>query len=392
MLERTVDHAARRLGIDPIELRRRNFVPAAAFPYRAVTGELIDVGDYHRVLERAVAEADLAGFAARRAETEARGLLRGLGLCYYIEAILGAPEETATVEFAETGQVRLHVGTQSAGQGHETVFARFLSAQTGIPAERIEVVQGDSDRIPSGGGTGGSRSATAQNNATLATAEAMIAQFAAFLAAHLDLPPEAVRFDGEGFRIDGSNLAPGLIEVAGMARAAGRGDLLRFTRTARLPGRSYPNGAHFAEVEIDPETGLTRVVRYTATDDFGRLLNPQLVEGQIHGGVAQGIGQAICEHVVHDDSGQLLSASFMDYALPRAADLPPIGFVSEAVLSTANVLGMKGCGEAGSVGALAAVANAVADALARRGVVRVDMPFTPARVWQMLMDARHAPD
>ncbi len=387
VLERMMDHAARQLGVDPLELRRRNFIPPDAFPYESLAGETYDVGDFAKVLARAETEADIAGFAARRAESRARGRLRGLGLSYYLEAILGAPNEDARVEFRTDGGVDLLVGTQSGGQGHETVFASFLSDHTGIPLERINVIQGDSDRIPSGGGTGGSRSATTQNNATLATVRRMIPAFAAFIAGREGVRPDDVSFDDERFRIKGSNFSPTMLEAAELARAAGREDLLRHHAGATLPGRSYPNGAHVAEIELDPETGAAQVVRYTVVDDLGRLLNPLLVEGQIHGGVAQGIGQAMCEHVVFDEDGQLLSASLMDYALPRAEDVPPIGFVSEPVISTANELGMKGCGEAGTVGALAAVANAMADALAPLGAEMPDMPFTPLRVWERLNEA-----
>ena len=388
VLERTIDYAARQLGVDPLDLRRRNFIARDAFPYAAPTGELYDVGDFHKVLARAETEADMTGFAGRRTGSARRGRLRGLGVCYYLEAILGAAREDATVEFLPDGRVNLYVGTQSGGQGHETVFAQFLADHSGIPPERISVIQGDSDRIARGGGTGGSRSATSQNNATLATLRQVIERFAAFLAEHEGVDPSGVSFDDERFRIAGSNLTPALLDAAEMARAAGRDDLLRTSCSATLPGRSYPNGAHVAEVEIDPDTGRTRLVKYTVVDDLGNLVNPLLVEGQIHGGVAQGAGQALSEHVVHDEDGQLLSASLMDYAMPRARDLPFVKFVSEPVPSTANELGMKGCGEAGTVGALAAVANAVADALAERGVEKVDMPFTPHRVWNMLNDAR----
>jgi carbon-monoxide dehydrogenase large subunit len=384
VLERLMDRAARELGVDPWELRRRNFIPRAAFPYKAATGETYDVGDFARVLARVEAEADLAGFAARRSASEAAGRLRGLGLCYYIESILGSPEEEATVEFNEDGSASLFVGTQSNGQGHETVYARFLADQTGIPPEKVRIIQGDSDRIASGGGTGGSRSVTVQNNATLATVEAMIPAYQAFLAGEMGVEPEAVAFDDESFRAKGSNLTPSFLEAAALARAAGRADLLKFTRRVTLPARSFPNGAHVAEVEVDPETGVSKVVRYTVTDDFGHLINPLLVEGQVHGGIAQGLGQALYERVVHDADGQLLTASFMDYQLPRAQDIPVIRFTTEPTPSTANAMGMKGCGEAGTVGSLAAVANAMQDALWARGVRRADMPFTPERVWRML--------
>ncbi|TCO71907.1 xanthine dehydrogenase family protein molybdopterin-binding subunit [Rhodovulum euryhalinum] len=386
-LERAMDHAARVLGVDPWELRRRNFIARDAFPYRTPTGELYDVGDFGRVLARVHGAADVAGFAARKAESEAAGRLRGLGLCYYIESILGDPTEGAEVEFCADGSVNLYVGTQSNGQGHETVYAQFLADRTGIAVERIRVVQGDSDRIAKGGGTGGSRSVTTQCNATVATVEKMVGAFAPFLAEQMGVEAARVAFDGHSFRAAGSNLTPTLVEAAEMARAAGRTDLLKHRAEYTLPGRSYPNGAHVAEVEIDPETGKTKVVKYTVTDDFGNLMNPRLAEGQVHGGVAQGLGQAICEHVGYDEYGQLLSASFMDYAMPRADDMPFITFTTAPVPSTANPLGMKGCGEAGTVGAMAAVANAVQGALWDRGVRRADMPFTPLRVWEMLRGA-----
>ncbi len=386
VIERIMDRAARELGVDPWELRRINFIAPDRFPYLTSTGETIDVGDFPRVLARAGKEADLAGFAARRAADAAQGRLRGMGLCYYIEAILGDPNEGAKVVFHDDGSVRIYVGTQSGGQGHETVFAQFLSDQTGIPPEKIRVVQGDSDLIPQGGGTGGSRSATNQTHATLALVEVMIAAFRPYLADKMGVDEAEVTFDDETFRAPGSNLSPSFLEAAEMARADGRTDLASHAARATLPARSYPNGAHVAEVVIDPETGTTRVERYTVVDDFGNLINPLLAEGQVHGGVAQAIGQALSEHVVHDDEGQLLTASFMDYALPRADVTPNIGFIPEPVPSTTNPMGMKGCGEAGTVGGLAAVANAVQDALWDRGVRQADMPFTPVRVWDLLKD------
>ena len=389
-LERMMDYAARDLRVDPWDLRRKNFIPAANFPYKSATGELYDVGDFHRVLARVEEACDRKGFAARKAASARQGKLRGIGLCYYIESILGDPSENARVEFHEDGTVSIYVGTQSNGQGHETVFAQFLSDQTGIPAEMIRVVQGDSDLIAAGGGTGGSRSVTVQTNVTLAAVEKMVSAYTAFLAGETGAPEADISFDDESFRIAGRNETFTFLEAASMARAQGREDLLTFDARAKLPGRSYPNGAHVAEVEIDPETGVLTVDRYTVTDDFGNLINPMLAEGQVHGGVAQGIGQAVTERVVYDESGQLLTASFMDYAMPRAADLPMIAFSTEPVPSTANPMGMKGCGEAGTVGALAAVSNAVLDAVAERGIATVDMPFTPERVWAMLNQQKMA--
>ncbi|MEO0829564.1 MAG: xanthine dehydrogenase family protein molybdopterin-binding subunit [Pseudomonadota bacterium] len=390
VLERVMDYAARELGVDPWELRRRNFIPADKFPYKTVTGEIYDVGDFHSVLSRASEHADVASFAARKAKAESEGKLRGLGLCYYIESILGDPTENAVVEFHDDGTVSLFVGTQSNGQGHETVYAAFLSGQTGIPIDQIKIVQGDSDLIATGGGTGGSRSVTVQSAATAATVSTMIEAFTPFVAAQLDVPEADLRFEDGTFRGDGSNRTPDLLEAAAMARAEGREDLLRHEAKYELPGRSFPNGCHIAEMEIDADTGTVEVVKYTVTDDFGNLMNPTLAEGQVHGGVVQGIGQALTENVVYDDEGQLLTATFMDYGMPRADQVPMIAFYSEPVPSTANPLGMKGCGEAGTVGALAAVANGVLDAVWETGLRHVDMPFTPGRVWAMLNEAKIA--
>ena len=384
VLERVMDRAARALKIDGWELRRKNFIAPDAFPYQTVTGALYDVGDFSNVLTSAEQAADRRGFSVRKSNSQAKGRLRGLGLCYYIESILGDPSETAKVLFKSDGTVEILVGTQSNGQGHETAFAQFLADQTGIPAHLIKVIQGDSDRIAKGGGTGGSRSATAQNNATLAAVTTMIEAFSNYLADKSGVEPHEITFDDEQFRVAGSNLTPTMLELAEMARTDGRDDLLSHQATAKLNAQSFPNGAHVAEVEVDPDTGQVELISYVVVDDFGHMLNPMLVEGQVHGGVTQGVGQALCEHVVYDPDGQLLTGSLMDYALPRARDVPFFQFKTQPLPSTANVLGIKGCGEAGTVGALAAVANAVQDALWDQGVTQADMPFTPLRVWTLL--------
>jgi carbon-monoxide dehydrogenase large subunit len=384
-LERAMDYAARELGVDPLELRRRSFIAPEQMPYKTAVGELYDVGAFDQLLTRAEAEGDLAGFAARKAASEGQGKLRGLGVCYYIESILGDPSETAKIELTKTG-AKVYVGTQSNGQGHETVYAQFVHDQTGLPIADIEVVQGDSDQIANGGGTGGSRSVTTQGTALRATGDALISGLVPFVEGMMEA--EEVSFDAEEgvFRAPGSNTVVTLLEAAEAARAEGQAALCVAEETTKLPGRSFPNGCHIAEVEIDRDTGVTEVVRYTVVDDFGNLMNPMLAEGQVHGGVAQGIGQAITEHVVYDEDGQLLTATFMDYGMPRADDMPFVAFHTEPVPSTANALGMKGCGEAGTVGALAAVANGVQDALWPLGIRRVDMPFTPARVWALLQE------
>ncbi|WP_170384874.1 xanthine dehydrogenase family protein molybdopterin-binding subunit [Ruegeria atlantica] len=390
VLERILDRAARELGVDPWELRRKNFIQPEAFPYKTATGETYDAGEFDMVLTRAGEQVQ--GFADRKAADAKRGLIRGQGLCYYIESILGDPSENAKIELREDGTVNLYVGTQSNGQGHETAYTQFLSGQIGVPMDQITVIQGDSDQLPSGGGTGGSRSVTLQGTATLATIDVMIAAFTPYLAGKMGVEEADVSFDHETFRAPGSNLTPTLIEAAEMARADGRTDLLQHEAHITLEARSFPNGAHVAEIVIDSYTGETWVDRYTVVDDFGNLINPMLAAGQVHGGVAQGIGQALSEHVVHDAQGQLLTASLMDYALPRAVEIPMIKFTSAPVPSTTNPLGMKGCGEAGTVGALAAVANAVQDALWDHGVRQADMPFTPHRVWELLTHGSVAAD
>ncbi len=387
LLERAMDKAARELGTSPFELRARNFITPDAFPYTTPAGEAYDVGDFARVLDRARSLGDVAGFAARRADSEARGKLRGLGLSYYIEAILGDATERAAVEFAADGRVRLYVGTQSNGQGHETVYARYLAGLTGLDEDMIDIVQGDTDRIAKGGGTGGSRSVTVQGTATHAAAGAIVAAFTEFLAA--ETGAQDIAFDDGIFAASGTNQRLTLAEAADMARARGRADLLRHEARIKLDGRSFPNGAHLAEVEIDPDTGALRLDRYLAVDDFGNLLNPALAQGQVHGGVAQGLGQAVMEEIRFDTDGQLVSGSLMDYALPRATDMPMIGFDSVPLPSVNNPLGMKGCGEAGTVGALAALSNAALDALWDRGVRHVDMPLTPQRIWGWLAEAGH---
>ncbi|QHQ35616.1 xanthine dehydrogenase family protein molybdopterin-binding subunit [Algicella marina] len=386
VVERLMDGAARQLGQDPIELKRKNFITAEQMPYTSASGELYDVGDFDRVLNRAIKEADVAGFADRKAESAKKGKLRGLGLSFYIESILGDQTEHTKIEFAEDGMVNLYVGTQSNGQGHETVFAQILHQRTGIDYDKVRFIQGDSDLIEAGGGTGGSRSVTMQGNSINATSDVMIEKFRPLAEEELEVAAADLVFEEGAFRIAGTDRSIGLMELADVARKKGLSDLLATRYTNTVPGRSYPNGAHFAEVEVDPETGVTKCVKYTVVDDFGVLMNPMLAEGQVHGGVAQGIGQAITEQVVYDEYGQLLSGTFMDYAMPRADDLPFMPFHAELVPSTANDIGMKGCGEAGTVGALAAVTNAALDAVWETGVRRVDMPLTPVRMWGWIND------
>ncbi|MEM1300559.1 MAG: xanthine dehydrogenase family protein molybdopterin-binding subunit [Pseudomonadota bacterium] len=389
-LERFMDTAARELGVDGAELRRINFIKPDQVPYATPTGENYDVGDFNKVLSRGLEEADWDGFAARRAEAAGRGKLLGRGLCFYIESILGAPNESAEIRFAEDGMVDLHVGTQSNGQGHETVYAQILHTHGGIPFDKIRVKQGDNKLIPFGGGTGGSRSVTTQSTAINGTVEDLVAKMRPLAEDELEVAGADLVWENGRFSVAGTDRTIDLMTLSVRAREKGLTDLLSQQSERELPGRSYPNGCHVAEVEVDPDTGVTQCVRYSVVDDFGTLMNPMLAAGQVHGGVAQGIGQALTEHVVYDEDGQLLAASFMDYAMPRADDVPMVPFVPEPVPSTRNYIGMKGCGEAGTVGALAAATNAVLDALWDQGVHHVDMPATPIRVWNWLQAARTA--
>ncbi len=382
-MERVMDHAARVLGVDGFDLRMRNVI--RSFPHRLLSGDHVDCGDFAHVLAQARAQADVAGFAARRAASAARGMLRGIGVASYLESILGSPVETARLVLDDDGGATLYVGTQSNGQGHETVYTRMLAQATGIDPTLIRIVQGDSDRIRMGGGTGGSRSVTVQGTATRATVSAVVAGVAAFLAAEWGLPD--VAFADHSFGAPGSNLRLTMAEAATLARSKGRRDLLDVAQTITLDAGAYPNGCHVVEVEIDPETGALTMDRYTVVDDFGALIAPELVAGQVHGGIAQGFGQAVTEAAIYDENGQLLSGSFMDYAMPRATDLPFITLHHAPTYTKTNPLGMKGCGEAGTVGACGAISNAVRDALAPRGVTQVDMPFTPARIWGWLQEA-----
>jgi len=383
LVERVMDAAARELGQDPFEFRRRNMVSPEAMPYLSAMGELYDSGDFARVLGAAMQRADHAGFAERRDEAARRGRLRGLGMAYYLEATMGAPSERAEIRFLDDGDVEVLVGTQSAGQGHETGYVQLTAEQLGIPPERIRVRQGDSDLIPTGGGTGGARSLYSEGQAILATAATVIRKGRSAAAERLEVSEDDVEFRDGGFDVAGTDRRIGLLELAAQQRE--RGEPLDSAEVAEVGTHTFPNGCHVAEVEVDPETGATSVVGYVVCDDMGRTLNPTIVRGQVQGGVAQGVGQALLEEAVYDpDSGQLLSGSFMDYALPRAADLPNIDVNFVEIPCATNPLGVKGAGEAGAVGSPPAVINAVVDALSTRGVTALDMPATPEAVWRAL--------
>jgi carbon-monoxide dehydrogenase large subunit len=390
-VERLIDTAARELKIDRIELRRRNIVPPGAMPYVSAMGQRYDSGEFGRLLDTAMQKMDWAGFEGRRAEAAKRGRKRGIGLAYYLEATGGGPTENAKVVFADDGMVDVYVGTQSTGQGHETAYAMLTSHELGVPMDRIRVKQGDSDSLPDGGGTGGARSLYSEGQAILVTTASVIEKGKQAAAEHLEAAIGDIEFTAAGgrFAVVGTDRAVGILDLAAAQRkrvAAGQSAiLLDAMETAKIETHTFPNGCHVAEVEVDAETGAVSVLRYVVVDDVGHALNPLIVRGQVHGGVAQGVGQALMERTAYDNSsGQLLSASFMDYALPRAEDLPEIDVALVAVECTTNPLGVKGAGEAGAVGSPPAVINALVDAL---GGAVVDMPATPESVWKALRAA-----
>jgi carbon-monoxide dehydrogenase large subunit len=392
VMERLVDAAARLTGRDPAALRRQNLIPRAAMPYRAPSGLDYDSGDFGAVLDAGLKKSQWDAFPARRQAAAARGKLRGRGLACYLEVTAPPNPEMGGIRFEPDGRVTMITGTLDYGQGHASAFAQVLVERLGLPFERIDLVQGDSDALLAGGGTGGSRSIMASGKA-LVEAAAEVIEKGRMLAGHfLEAAPADIALEAGAFRIAGTDRSITLLDLA--ARVRGATDLPRDLPTsldaalvAESPPSAFPNGCHVAEVEVDPETGQVRLERYTAVDDFGTLVNPMLAEGQGHGGVAQGIGQALLEHAVYDAAGQLLAGTFMDYALPRADVVPAIEVGFHPVPAASNPLGVKGCGEAGVTGALPAVMNAVLDALATHGVRHLDMPATPERIWRALQAA-----
>jgi carbon-monoxide dehydrogenase large subunit len=389
LVERLMDQAARELGQDRAEFRRRNMLRPADMPHATPVGKTYDSGDFPRVLATALATMDWAGFPARQRAAAAAGKRRGIGMAYYLEATGGDPTERAEIRFAEDGGVDVYVGTQSTGQGHETAYVQLISSRLGIDADLVRIRQGDTDTIPVGGGTGGARSLYSEGQAILVTADTVIDKGRRAAAEELEAAVGDIVFADGRFAIAGTDRGIDIVALAATQRrkaAAGQAAIiLDAAEVAEIKAHTFPNGCHIAEVEIDPDTGTIRLVRYTVTDDVGKAVNPMIVRGQVHGGVAQGFGQATMERTVYDsDSGQLLSGSFTDYALPRAADMPEIEVAFVEVPCMTNPLGVKGAGEAGAVGSPPAVINAIIDALAADGVREIDMPTTPERVWRAL--------
>ena len=393
MIERLMDAAARDLGLSPDELRRRNFIAPEALPFTTAFGPTYDSGDFRRIMARGMAAADWESFPARRAEAAARGKLRGLGLATYCEVCGSNGEETARLKLREDGGVTLWIGTQSNGQGHFTAYTQLLADKLGLEPAQIEIHQGDSWDLPQGGGTGGSRSLLMGGRALDGAADKVIER-ARKLAGHLLEAAEAdIEFAEGVFTVTGTDKRVSLTEVA---RASHGDNVLPDEMQEPIDDQhhvvagpqTFPNGCHVCELEVDRETGVVRVVRYVVVDDFGVVVNPLLAAGQVHGGTAQGIGQALLEHTVYDETGQLLTGSFMDYCMPRADDIPPIELTMlEDTPCVTNEMGVKGAGEAGAIGACPAVINALVDALSPLGIRHIDMPATPLRVWQAMQDA-----
>ena len=391
-VERLIERAARETGRDPAALRRANMV--RAFPYRTATGAVYDSGDYVARLDEAIEHADAEGFAARCAESAKRGKLRGLGLGPYVEGTGGVPQEFAEVRVLPTGVVEVPMGSQSQGQGHETVFAQVVAERLGVPFETVSIVQGDTDRVARGVGTFASRSMVRGGSAAVEASDAVVATGKPMAAHLLEAATADIEYRDGAFRVVGTDRSIGLFEVARAATGgklpAALGTTLGAATWHENPAFAFANGCEVCELEVDPETGAVTIVAWTMVDDSGRSVNPMIVHGQQHGSVAQGIGQALIERCVYDSTtGQLLSGSLLDYAIPRADDLPSITVVSRDVPSPTNPLGVKGAGEGGTVGAPGAVINAILDALAPLGVTHIDMPATPERVWRAIQDARN---
>ena len=388
IIERLVDKAAREMGIDPVAMRRRNFIRPEAMPYKTPSGFTYDCGEFERVLDKTLALADWKGFHERRAASERRGLHRGIGLAMHCQAS-GHQSERMEIRVDQNGSVALHVGTVAHGQGHETMFAQMMSEWLGVPQAQVRVFQGDTDRILFGRGTYAQRSMIAGGSALRVAADEVVRKGKRLAAWMLEASEADIEFEKGAFRIKGTDRFASFAEVAkksylgaGLPEEFGVG----LDGVGTYPGPySFPNGCMICEVDVDPDTGKVAVARWSAVDDVGRVINPLTLEGQLHGSIAQGLGEALVEEVVYDrDTAQLLTGSFMDYAMPRADDVPDIASDHDLVPTKTNLLGVKGGSEAGNVGAPAAIVNAIIDALSPWGVTDLPMPATPERVWRAI--------
>ncbi len=392
IVERLIDQAARDTGIDRVELRRRNLVQPADMPFKTVNGPVLDSGDFPGCLAEALQKSGWDGFAARKVESAQRGKLRGIAVSSYLEHTAGPGKELADVRFNDDGTVTLITAGKDFGMGHATPFAQILAQTLGLPFDRIHLDQSDSDQLSGPGGSGGSRSAVASSGAILEASKKVIVNGTKLAANVLEAAESDIEFSAGNFRVVGTDRAVNIMDLAARARTLkglpeGTPAKLDAWVSHDTSPATYPNGAHVGEVEVDPDTGVVEILRYTVVDDFGTMINPLVVEGQVQGGIAQGIGQALMERTVYDAEGQLITGSLMDYCLPRADDLPAFEFNTRPVPAKTNPLGVKGCGEAGCAGGLPTIVNAVLDALSARGVTHLDTPLTAARVWEALQAA-----
>jgi len=395
-MERLIDNAAREMSIDRLELRRRNQLKPKEIPYAAASDQTYDSGDFPAVFKHALELADWKGFSKRKRDSKKRGKLRGIAVGSYLEVTAPPNREMGGIRFEADGTVTFITGTLDYGQGHATPFAQVLASRLGIPFDRIRLLQGDSDELITGGGTGGSRSAAASSMA-MVEAVAKVVELGKQVASHLlEAAVADIEFAAGRFTIAGTDRSIGVLELAEKLRAGpklpeGTPASLDVKLASEPVPSAFPNGCHVAEVEVDPDTGVIEVVKYSSANDFGTVINPMLVEGQMHGGLVQGIGQALMENTVYDADGQPITGSFMDYAMPRASDVPSFVTEHHPVPAKTNPLGVKGCGEAGCAGALVSVMNAIVDALSEYGVRHIDMPATPERVWQAIRHAQAVP-
>jgi carbon-monoxide dehydrogenase large subunit len=391
-MERLIDRAAEEMGISRLTLRKRNFIKPAQLPFAAASGVTYDSGDFHGVFNAALEISDYANFAKRKKESRKQGKLRGIAVGSYLEVTAPPSGELGKITFEPDGSVKLTTGTLDYGQGHATPFAQVLCAQLGVPFERVTLEQSDSDLVRFGNGTGGSRSITATGKAIVESSALVIAKGKQAAAHLMEAAEDDIEFANGRFTIAGTDRSIGIMELSERLREGkmpeGVPSSLDVDHNSTETPSTFPNGCHVSEVEIDPETGVIRIVRYTGVNDFGTVVNPMIVEGQLHGGVAQGIGQALMEQVSYDESGQPITGSFMDYALPRAEDIPIMTVGDHPSPAKSNPLGTKGCGEAGCAGSLVTLVNAVIDALSELGITAIDMPLTPERVWRAIQDAK----
>ena len=390
LIERAVDHAAREIGMAPDAIRRKNLIKPKALPYTTPTGKVYDSGDFAGTLARAQALADWDGFSRRLRESKRAGKLRGIGIATYVEACGNNGPETARVTLDRDGGITVLIGSQSTGQGHATSYAQLVAERLDIPPERVRVIQGDTDRIPTGAGTGGSSSIPVGGVSVDRASKTLADQMKEIAADALEASAVDMEVVDATVRVAGTDRAITFADLA--AHPSATPEKLTAANEFGVDAPTFPNGTHIAEVEIDPDTGATRIIAYVIVDDFGATLNPLMLEGQVHGGTVQGIGQALLEDTVYDAaSGQLVSASFMDYAMPRAADAPDFVFETRNVPCKTNPLGVKGAGEAGAIGSCPAVINAVIDALDRAyGIRAIDMPATPQKIWAAIQAATRA--